>query len=747
MSLVSVPLRVSFSTEVAPPFRSQRQMPESLTGIVERITFHSPESGFSVLRVKVKGQPELVTVVGSATSVSCGEILEAQGDWIIDRQFGQQFKAEQLSTSHPASVAGIQRFLGSGAVRSVGPKIAERIVERFGDQALEVLDQKPSLLLDVHGIGESRLSRMRESWREQKEVRKITLFLSEYDISSAKALRIYRTYGGRAIARIKENPYQLANDIRGIGFKTADELAGKLGIAKDSPFRIEAGVQYTLQQLSSEGHCAYPAEEVHQKAAELLGVDADATETAASRAIEQRLLIRETVDGREMLYLAALHQSEVLLAKSIGQLTQNAELPLAEIDIEKAIPWVQETLGIELAAQQETAIREAMMAKMLVVTGGPGVGKTTLVRSLLEIFRAKRKQCILAAPTGRAAKRLAETTGQEAKTIHRLLEFDPVRGEFKRHAKNPLEGDLFVIDESSMLDLVLAQQLMRAIPEKASVVWVGDVDQLPSVGPGCVLNDLIKSELVPVVRLTEVFRQARESKIISAAYEINQGLVPDLTSPENDVSDFYFIEAEDPEKIRRLLVKVIKERIPQRFSMDPMSEIQVLAPMNRSELGARNLNVVLQEALNGEGGQAEVERYGWRFRVGDRVIQNENNYDRDVYNGDLGLIEKINRVEQTMTVKMDGRLVEYDFGDLDELSLAYVMSIHKSQGSEFPGVVIPLHTQHFMMLQRNLLYTAVTRGKQLVVLIGSRKALEMSVQRADSGARWTTLSRRLREYL
>ncbi len=722
-------------------------MPETLTGIVERITFHSPESGFSVLRVKVKGQGDLVTVVGSATSVSCGEVLEARGDWIIDRQFGQQFKAEQLSTSHPASAAGIQRFLGSGAVRSVGPKIAERIVERFGDQALEVLDQNPKRLLEIHGIGDSRLTRMRESWREQKEVRKITLFLSEFEISSSKALRIYRTYGGHAIAKIKENPYQLANDIRGIGFKTADGLAGKLGIPPDSPFRIEAGVQYTLQQLASEGHCAYPAEEVHQKAAELLGVAQEATSEAVVRAIEHRSLIGETVEGREMLYLTSLHRSEVGLADSIASLLRAKGLPLPEIDIEKAILWVQESLGMELASQQQEAIRKAVTSRMLVITGGPGVGKTTLVKSLLEIFRAKRRHCILAAPTGRAAKRLSETSGQEAKTIHRLLEFDPIQGEFKRNARNPLEGDLFVIDESSMLDVVLAQQLMRAIPVNAAVVWVGDVDQLPSVGPGSVLQDLIQSGVVPVVRLTEVFRQAQTSRIVSVAYEINQGQVPDWTPPENEMSDFYFIEADDPEKIRRLLVKVIKHRIPSRFALDPMRDIQVLAPMNRSELGARNLNVVLQDVLNAEPGGAEVERYGWRFRVGDRVIQNENNYDREVYNGDLGIIDKINRIEQTMTVKMESRLVEYDFGDLDELSLAYVMSIHKSQGSEFPCVVIPLHTQHFMMLQRNLLYTGVTRGKQLVVILGSKKALEISVRRADSGRRWTALARRLRERL
>jgi exodeoxyribonuclease V alpha subunit len=719
-------------------------MPETIKGLIERVTYHNPENGFAVLKVQVKGRQDLVTVVGSTTSVSAGEHLEATGKWVVDREHGQQFKADQLKTTHPASAEGIEKYLASGAIRSIGPKLGAKIVSIYKERTLEIFETAPDFLLHIKGIGQERLKRICQSWEEQKEVRKIMLFLTEHGITSGRAVRIYRTYGQESIAKIKENPYQLADDIRGIGFKTADELAAKLGIDRTSPYRARAGVQYTLQELAGQGHCGYPESSLAEHATKLLEIDQLIVEEAMRAAVAEKVVVRENIEGEAWLYLTALHRAEVGLAQSAHRIASATPHPLPHINVEKAIGWVEGKLGIKLAAGQQEAIRQACQHKMLVITGGPGVGKTTLVRSILEIFTTKGLECVLAAPTGRAAKRMAETTERTAKTIHRLLEFDPVTGDFKRNQQNPLTGDLFVLDEVSMVDVVLGHQFFRAVPSNACVILVGDVDQLPSVGPGSVLADLISSGVVPVVRLTEIFRQAAESEIVTAAYAINQGRMPELKAPEGLI-DFYFIESAEPEAIQDLIVRLVKERIPKRFGFDPKTDIQVLSPMNRSVLGARNLNQVLQEALNPGSGGPEIQRFGWTFRLGDRVIQTENDYNRDVFNGDLGIIEQINRVEQEMTVNFEGRQVEYDFGDLDELALAYVLSIHKSQGSEFPCVVIPLHTQHYMMLQRNLLYTAVTRGKKLVILVGTKKALGMAVRRQDTSRRYTALRRRLQQ--
>jgi len=718
-------------------------MPEILTGLIERVTYHNPENGFAVLKVVVKGRQDLVTVVGSTTSVSAGEHLEATGKWVVDREHGQQFKADQLKTTHPASADGIEKYLASGAIRSIGPKLAEKIVHIYKERTLEIFETAPDFLIHVKGIGRERVKRIKQSWQEQKEVRKIMLFLAEHGISSGRAVRIYRTYGQESIAKIKENPYQLADDIRGIGFKTADELAAKLGIDRNSPYRARAAVRYTLGELASQGHVAYPESGVVEHTTKLVQIDQIIVEEAVRAAVAEKAVIREIVEGEAWPYLTALHRAEVGLAQSIHRIAAATPHPMPKIDVEKAIAWVEGKLGINLATGQQEAIRQAVQHKMLVITGGPGVGKTTLVRSILEIFTAKEMKCVLAAPTGRAAKRLAETTGRTAKTIHRLLEFDPATGEFKRNQQNPLKGDLFVLDEVSMVDVVLGHQFFRAVPAGACVILVGDVDQLPSVGPGSVLADLIASGVVPVVRLTEIFRQAAESEIVTAAYAINQGRMPNLKAPDEGLIDFYFIESAEPEAIQDLIVRLVQERIPKRFGFDPKADIQVLTPMNRSVLGARNLNQVLQTALNPGDGGPEVQRFGWTFRIGDRVIQTENDYNRDVFNGDLGIIEKINRIDQDMVVNFEGRQVEYDFGDLDELALAYVLSIHKSQGSEFPCVVIPVHTQHYMMLQRNLLYTAVTRGKKLVVVVGTKKALGMAVRRQDTARRYTALRKRL----
>jgi exodeoxyribonuclease V alpha subunit len=676
------------------------------------------------------------------TSVTAGEHLTATGVWTVDRQHGQQFKADDIRTSPPTSAEGIERYLASGAIRSVGPKLAAKIVGIHKERTLEMLDSYPDFLQHIHGIGQKRLKRIRSSWDEQREVRKIMMFFSQYGIGSGRALRIYRTYGQDAIERIRSNPYQLADDVRGIGFKTADELAAKLGIDPNSPHRARAAVSYALRELCGEGHVGYPEAGAVERTVNLVEIPQEIVQRAVEEALENGSVVREPIDGEPWLYLAALHRAETGLAKSVQRMISHPGHPLPEINVQAAIDWVEKRLDIALASAQKEAIRQVCQQKLLIITGGPGVGKTTLVRSILEIFAAKGLRCVLTAPTGRAAKRLSETTGQTAKTVHRLLEFDPATNDFRRNQSHPLSGDLFVMDETSMVDAMLAHQFFRAVPSDACVVLVGDVDQLPSVGPGSVLAELICSRAVPVVRLNEVFRQAAQSRIISAAYAINCGREPELTAPEA-LTDFYFVEADEPEAIRDAIVRLIRERIPKRFGMNPRTDIQVLAPMNRSDLGARNLNQVLQQALNPAHDQPEIERFGWTFRQGDRVIQTENNYQRDVFNGDLGLIESINRIEQELVVSFEGRSVSYDFGDLDELSLAYVLTVHKSQGSEYPCVVIPLHTQHFMMLQRNLLYTAVTRGKRLVILVGTKKALGLAVRRQDTRQRYTALAHRL----
>ncbi len=718
-------------------------MAETLSGVIERVTFHNPETGFAVLRVQARGRRGLVTVVGNLPSVVAGEYVEASGTWIQDREHGEQFKADDLRCTPPHTAEGIEKYLGSGLVKGIGPHFARRIVEVFGERTLTVIDESPAFLQEVKGIGKRRLQLIRESWREQKAVRDIMVFLQSHGVGTARAVRIYKQYGDNAVELVRSNPYRLATDVWGFGFKTADELAGRLGVDRQSPLRARAALRYVLQELSHDkGHVGYPEAAAVEETVGLTGIGREVVVAAVEAERETGDVVREPGGDEPWLYLKPLFLAELGVARALHRLQQGGH-PLAAVNLDVAIDWVQKKMGLELAATQRDAIGRATHDKVLVVTGGPGVGKTTIVRGILEIFSARKQKVALCAPTGRAAKRLSETTGREAKTIHRLLEFDPAFGGFKRDAHNTLDVDLLVVDEASMVDVVLMYQLVRAIPAHACLVLVGDVDQLPSVGPGRVLGDVIDSRTVPVVRLTEIFRQAGQSWIVRAAHAIKQGEEPQSAPPNG--GDFYFIEAATPEAVTERIITMVRDRIPQRFGLDPFRDVQVLTPMNRTELGSQALNLRLQEVLNPARGGPQVERFGSCFRVGDKVLQTTNNYKKEVFNGDIGRVAAIEPDDRELVVDFDGKPVVYDFGELDELTLAYALTIHRSQGSEYPAVVMPLHTQHFIMLQRNLFYTGVTRGKRLVAVVGTRKALELAVQRQDMSRRCSALARRLQE--
>ena len=724
-------------------------MADAITGVVERITFHNLDNGYCVLRVRAKGHRDLVTVVGHLSQVLAGEYVEATGDWSNDRQHGLQFKAADLKSTPPHSAAGIVKYLGSGLVKGIGPTYARKIVEVFGDLTLEVIDTSPAQLTQVKGLGPKRIERIRAGWQEQKHVHRIMAFLASYGVGTARAVRIYKTYGENAVEQVKSNPYRLSTDIWGVGFRTADELALKLGIPRDSPHRAQAAVRHVLQEAASNGHVGVPEEVVVEQTMALTQIPTAAIEAAVEALRYTDEIVRDSVgkieghDGEcdTLLFLKALFMAEVGVARSVALLRAGVR-PLPAVDLPAALAFVEARMGIAFADKQRDAVEAAVTQKLLVLTGGPGTGKTTIVRAILEIFLGKSQRVALCSPTGRAAKRLGESTGHEAKTIHRLLEFDPGIGTFRRNKEHPLDLDLLVVDEVSMADIALMNQLLRAVPPWASVLLVGDRDQLPSVGPGSVLNDLIESGAVAVVRLDRVHRQAGSSWIVKAAHAINRGELPE-SAPAGGGGDFYFVEADDENVVVERIVEMVKSRIPARFGLDSVNDIQVLAPMNKAVVGVMNLNQRLQEALNPAAGKAEVQRYGVTFRAGDKVMQTRNNYQREVFNGDIGRVVGIDAVDQVVSAEFDGKAVEYDFADLDELQLAYAVSIHKSQGSEYPAVVIPVHTQHWIMLQRNLIYTGVTRGKKLVALVGSKKALSIAVSRADTARRFSLLKHRL----
>lgn len=719
---------------------------EVLAGLVERVTFHSEESGFCVLRVKARGHRDLVTTVGHAAMISAGEWITASGVWLNDRNHGLQFKAHFLKTSAPSSIDGIEKYLGSGMIKGIGPVYAKRLVKMFGKDVFDIIEATPERLREVGGIGPKRADKITAGWADQKVIREIMVFLHQHGVGTARAVRIFKTYGTDAVQVMSENPYRLAKDIRGIGFRTADLIAEKLGIEKTAMIRVRAGISFALTEAMGNGHCGLPRAELIGLVEKLLEVPdtggAPLIESALAEELMEETVTADRVGDAECIFLTGLYMAERGIAEQIKRI-RSGPLPWPEIDADKALPWIEQKTALTLAASQAEAVRLALRSKIMVITGGPGVGKTTIVNSILRILAAKRVNLLLCAPTGRAAKRMTEATEMEAKTIHRLLEFDPKSFGFKRDLENPLGCDLLVIDESSMVDVLLMQSLLKAVPDHAALLIVGDIDQLPSVGPGQVLADIIGSGSVPVMRLTEVFRQAAQSKIITTAHAINAGRIPDLKPPDGD-ADFYFVPATDPEQAVSRIVELVSKRIPQRFGFDPIRDIQVLCPMNRGGVGARSLNVELQAALN-PAGEKKVERFGWTFAPGDKVMQIENDYDKDVYNGDIGTVEDVDLDEGEVAVNFDGRTVTFVFGELDTLVPAYAATIHKSQGSEYPAVVIPVMTQHYATLQRNLIYTGVTRGKKLVILVGQKKAIAIAVKNVSGRRRWSKLDEWLRD--
>jgi exodeoxyribonuclease V alpha subunit len=723
-------------------------MAEIIQGSVERITFTNEENGYSVIKVKVPGRKDTVSVVGNFVSVTPGEVLRMEGSWDFHARFGEQFKVDRYETAVPDSIRGIVQYLGSGLIRGIGPIMAKRIVSRFETSTLEVIENNPERLLEVDGIGEYRLDQIRKAWEDQKDIRELMIFLRSHGVSAAFATRIFKYYGKASLEVVKENPYRLAMDVSGIGFLTADQIAQRLGVPLDSPLRAEGGLTYVLHQATEEGHVCVPQARLLEECQKLLEIPQTILEQALTRQIAEQRIIKEKLpsatgiafgDG-EAVYLRGYYLAETQVAKRLKHLA--AFLPFqTKLNPEKTISWLRRKLPFKLAPLQEQAVKQALTEKVLIITGGPGTGKTTLIRAVLAMFRQMDARICLAAPTGRAAKRLSEATRYPAGTIHRLLEYSPHLGGFQRNEQRPLTADLVIVDEASMLDVLLMHHLLKAVPSHATLVLVGDVDQLPAVGPGNVLLDTITSQQFAVVRLTEIFRQAQQSQIVINAHLVRQGKFPRLRMDRESLQDFYVIEKEEPEEVLEIILKLCTDRIPARFGLDPIEDIQVLTPMNRGIIGAQRLNRELQQALNPS--QTSLERGGFAFCVDDKVMQIRNNYDKDVFNGDLGRIRKIDMENQEVGVEIDGRTLSYDFSELDELVLAYAVTIHKAQGSEYPAVVFPLLTQHYMMLQRNLLYTAMTRARRLAVIVGSKKALAIAVRNNQIQERFTLLRERL----
>ena len=699
--------------------------------VVERITYQNPENGYSVLKVKVKGYNDLVTLVGNLLEVPVGSVLLCRGEWKVDKRYGSQFVAATWEETMPATVYGIEKYLGSGLVKGIGPRFARAIVQRFGTETIDIIETEIERLYEVPNIGRKRVAKIRESWEKQKDIKNVMLFLQGYGVSTAYAAKIYREYGKESIDKVRENPYRLADDIWGIGFKTADGIAAKMGYEKEDPRRCRSGILYTLGQLSDEGHVYAGEEQLVKTAGQLL----EAGETAIRDTLAGMLQAEDLILDKDAIYLPPFYHAECGTSRRLRDLAESTGRSLFDGLFDPS-SLTAET-GIEYDEVQLAAIRQAVTSKVMVLTGGPGTGKTTTTQGIIAALKKAGLRVLLAAPTGRAAKRMSEATGMEAKTIHRLLEYNPQDG-YKRNDENPLEGDALIVDECSMIDILLMNNLLKAVPVGMRLVFVGDIDQLPSVGAGNVLRDIIDSQRIPVVRLVRIFRQAQKSRIVMNAHTINQGRFPDTSNGRD--TDFFFMREDDPERAAETIVRLVKERLPRAYRESP-DRIQVLTPMQRGVVGAANLNLLLQQALNPSG--PSLNRGGYTYRQGDRVMQQRNNYDKDVFNGDLGYIREVDTEERTLKVDFDGKWVEYDVTELDELTLAYATTIHKAQGSEYPIVVMPVLMTHFVMLQRNLIYTGITRAKKICVLIGATKALAYAVRNVSVLKRNTSLRERL----
>ena len=703
--------------------------------VIEHITYQNQENGWSVMKVKVKGYDNLVTLTGSLLDVPVGSVLLVDGDWRVDPKYGQQFVAQSWTEVMPATLYGIEKYLGSGLVKGIGSAYAKAIVSRFGLETIDVIENDIERLLEVPRLGKKRMEKIRDSWEKQKDIKEVMVFLQGHGVSTAFAAKIYRKYEKESISKVKENPYQLADDIWGIGFKTADSIASKMGYEKNDPRRCRSGILYALNELAEEGHVYAEPEQLVEAATKLL----EAEETPVRQALASMMEAKDVIADNDVVYLPPFYHAENGSAKRLQSLLSDTSLFNSDIAAEPEAEYGVKSGGIVYDEVQQAAIQKALDSKVMVLTGGPGTGKTTTTQGIIAAFKARHMSILLAAPTGRAAKRMTEATGMEAKTIHRLLEYNPMDG-YKRNDENPLEGDALIVDECSMIDILLFYNLMKAIPSNMRLILVGDIDQLPSVGAGNVLRDIIDSQQIPVVRLTRIFRQAQSSRIVMNAHAINAGKFPNIKNGLD--TDFFFINQEDADEMVKLIIGLVRDRLPKKYGYPP-KEIQVLTPMQRGTVGAGNLNIELQNALNPTG--PSLARGGYTFRQGDKVMQIRNNYDKNVFNGDIGYITAVDTNERTLTVTFDSRLVEYDITELDEIVLAYAVTIHKSQGSEFPVVVMPVTMKHFVMLQRNLIYTGITRAKKICVLVGTTKALAYAIKQNTVSKRNTKLKERLND--